>query len=398
MRRFNADDEREGPGPHRRRGQGVLRGRRPQGDGQRRAADPAARLPAPVRPQHRRAQAHHRRGQRGGLRGRVRAGPAVRPVPGRRARPVRHHRGQGGPGRAVGRAAALADPAPGGHADPAHRRPGHAPSGRTRSAWSTTSCRPPSWPRRRSSLAERIAANAPLSVLAAKRTVRLVAEQPLAAAFEEADQIWAPVYRSEDAQEGPAAFRRQAAARLEGALTGARRPGRAARRPGRRDRGAGQPGGPAGRRPAGAAPTPAPGWSIHDQVTHLAYFDETAALAATDPDRFRAEAAELMLLGGTFPDEIARRHRRAAAGRRAGLVPPRPGRLPGHVPRPGPAAAAALVRPGHERGQLGHRAADGDLGARPGHRRHARRVRAHRPRGCGTWRTSASAPSTSPSS
>ena len=56
-------------------------------------------------------------------------------------------------------------------------------------------------------LAERIAANAPLSVLAAKRTVRLVAEHPLNAAFEAAEQIWAPVYRSEDAQEGPAAFR-----------------------------------------------------------------------------------------------------------------------------------------------------------------------------------------------
>ncbi|HTT51899.1 MAG TPA: enoyl-CoA hydratase-related protein [Streptosporangiaceae bacterium] len=55
-------------------------------------------------------------------------------------------------------------------------------------------------------LAERIAANAPLSVLAAKRTVRLVTEQPLSAAFETAEQIWAPVYRSEDAQEGPAAF------------------------------------------------------------------------------------------------------------------------------------------------------------------------------------------------
>jgi enoyl-CoA hydratase/carnithine racemase len=56
-------------------------------------------------------------------------------------------------------------------------------------------------------LAERIAANAPLSVLAAKRTVRLVADHPLNTAFGEADQIWAPVYRSEDAQEGPAAFR-----------------------------------------------------------------------------------------------------------------------------------------------------------------------------------------------
>jgi enoyl-CoA hydratase/carnithine racemase len=56
-------------------------------------------------------------------------------------------------------------------------------------------------------LARRIARNAPLSVLAAKKTVRLVAEYPLSAAFEEAERIWEPVYTSHDAQEGPAAFR-----------------------------------------------------------------------------------------------------------------------------------------------------------------------------------------------
>jgi enoyl-CoA hydratase/carnithine racemase len=56
-------------------------------------------------------------------------------------------------------------------------------------------------------MAERIAANAPLSVMAAKRTVGLIAEHPLSRAFEAADQIWEPVYLSEDAQEGPAAFR-----------------------------------------------------------------------------------------------------------------------------------------------------------------------------------------------
>jgi enoyl-CoA hydratase/carnithine racemase len=56
-------------------------------------------------------------------------------------------------------------------------------------------------------LALRIAANAPLSVRAAKQTVGLVAEQPLSAAYAEAERIWAPVYTSEDAQEGPAAFR-----------------------------------------------------------------------------------------------------------------------------------------------------------------------------------------------
>ena len=56
-------------------------------------------------------------------------------------------------------------------------------------------------------LALRIAANAPLSVRAAKATVGLIAQQPLSAAYEEAERIWAPVYASEDAQEGPAAFR-----------------------------------------------------------------------------------------------------------------------------------------------------------------------------------------------
>lgn len=60
--------------------------------------------------------------------------------------------------------------------------------------------------------------------------------------------------------------------------------------------------------PSWRAPTPSPGWSIQDQVTHLAYFDETAARAATDPDGFRAEAAELMRRGDTFPDDIARRY------------------------------------------------------------------------------------------
>jgi enoyl-CoA hydratase/carnithine racemase len=56
-------------------------------------------------------------------------------------------------------------------------------------------------------LAERIAANAPLSVLAGKRTVYLAAERELSEAFSEAERIWEPVYLSADAQEGPAAFR-----------------------------------------------------------------------------------------------------------------------------------------------------------------------------------------------
>jgi enoyl-CoA hydratase/carnithine racemase len=65
-------------------------------------------------------------------------------------------------------------------------------------------------------LAERIAGNAPLSVRAAKRTVRLAAELPLDAAYDEAERIWEPVYLSQDAQEGPAAFRDKRAPRWTG--------------------------------------------------------------------------------------------------------------------------------------------------------------------------------------
>jgi enoyl-CoA hydratase/carnithine racemase len=65
-------------------------------------------------------------------------------------------------------------------------------------------------------LAERIAANAPLSVRAAKQTVGLVAEVSLASAYAEAERIWEPVYRSADAQEGPAAFRDKRAPRWQG--------------------------------------------------------------------------------------------------------------------------------------------------------------------------------------
>jgi uncharacterized protein (TIGR03084 family) len=50
--------------------------------------------------------------------------------------------------------------------------------------------------------------------------------------------------------------------------------------------------------------TPAEGWTVADQVGHLAYFDEAATLAATEPDRFTAQAAELMEAGMDFPDRL----------------------------------------------------------------------------------------------
>lgn len=55
--------------------------------------------------------------------------------------------------------------------------------------------------------------------------------------------------------------------------------------------------------------TPAAGWSIQDQVSHLAFFDDAARLAAVDPERFRTLAKELMDGGMDFPDRIAAEHR-----------------------------------------------------------------------------------------
>jgi uncharacterized protein (TIGR03084 family) len=62
--------------------------------------------------------------------------------------------------------------------------------------------------------------------------------------------------------------------------------------------------------PAGwERPTPAQGWAVRDQVSHLAYFDETATLSLRDPDGFRAELAKLAEAGGVSPDHIAERYR-----------------------------------------------------------------------------------------
>lgn len=56
-------------------------------------------------------------------------------------------------------------------------------------------------------------------------------------------------------------------------------------------------------------PTPAPGWSIHDQVSHLACFDDIARIALCDPERFRRKADKLMAGGMDFPDRLAAEYR-----------------------------------------------------------------------------------------
>ena len=55
--------------------------------------------------------------------------------------------------------------------------------------------------------------------------------------------------------------------------------------------------------------TPAAGWDIADQISHLAYFDEVTVTSALDPGRFKAELAEAEASGGINPDTIAARFR-----------------------------------------------------------------------------------------
>jgi enoyl-CoA hydratase/carnithine racemase len=65
-------------------------------------------------------------------------------------------------------------------------------------------------------MARTIAANAPLSVRAAKSLVYLSAEHGWSAALDAADALYEPVYLSEDGQEGPRAFAEKRAPRWQG--------------------------------------------------------------------------------------------------------------------------------------------------------------------------------------
>ena len=55
-------------------------------------------------------------------------------------------------------------------------------------------------------------------------------------------------------------------------------------------------------------PTPAEGWSVLDQVTHLAFFDDAARRAAVEAEAFRASLAGLRV-EDVDPDAVASAHR-----------------------------------------------------------------------------------------
>ncbi len=55
--------------------------------------------------------------------------------------------------------------------------------------------------------------------------------------------------------------------------------------------------------------TPAPGWTIGDQVSHLAFFDDAAIQSVTDPEGFAAEMERAVTVGELTPDDVAQRFR-----------------------------------------------------------------------------------------
>ena len=289
----------------------------------------------------------------------------------------------------MGRAAAVAGRAaraPPRSCSPATRS---ARRGRTRSGWSTGWCPAPSC-----TSASRRSRSGSRPTLRCRwrrpRSARCTCRQP--EAWAQAEELWAPVYRSADAQEGPRAFREKRDPLFGGAadmpvsmsaladdLAADRRC--CARCSSRSTRTAG---GSRPRRRAGRCWTRSP---------TSRWFDEAAVRSAAGAGRVRGRAAPPgpRRGGGGVPRPVRRRG--------AGLVRRRQVPAARRVPRAGPGAAGALVRAADERGVGAHRADHGDVGARPGRRRRRSACAGSRRPGCGTSRTSGSArgPTATPS-
>lgn len=58
-----------------------------------------------------------------------------------------------------------------------------------------------------------------------------------------------------------------------------------------------------------ARPTPAPGWSVADQVSHLAYFDDMTVLAALDRDEFERRRDDAPPSADRITERVAKEHR-----------------------------------------------------------------------------------------
>src|SRR5690349_3069341 len=59
-------------------------------------------------------------------------------------------------------------------------------------------------------------------------------------------------------------------------------------------------------------PTPAEGWMIRDQISHLAHFDTVTVQSALEPDAFKADMAKVTDVDA-FTAEVAARYRHMPA-------------------------------------------------------------------------------------
>ncbi|HEY8545185.1 MAG TPA: TIGR03084 family metal-binding protein, partial [Acidimicrobiales bacterium] len=103
--------------------------------------------------------------------------------------------------------------------------------------------------------------------------------------------------------------------------------------------------------PAWTRPTPAEGWTIADQIGHLAYFDERAVAALRDPDGFRAHVAEVHAAPGAHAEADVERARALAPPElltwwrdaRRHLLRALAGEVPARVPWYGPDMSVASL-------------------------------------------------------
>ena len=61
--------------------------------------------------------------------------------------------------------------------------------------------------------------------------------------------------------------------------------------------------------------TPAPGWTIAHQISHLAWTDEVSLLGVVDPERFMSVLADALADPGGFVDSGAKAGLSAGVGR-----------------------------------------------------------------------------------